>query len=262
MSVGIGMEGALLEVDRYGSGPPLLFLHGDCGTMFEMPLISALAAEFDVHVPRHPGWGATRPVSPLATIPDLAEHYAEYIVRIGTPAAIVGVSVGAWIAAQYVATAAAQPEHLVLVSPIGVKVGARDERTFTDIYVLSKPDFVRTMYSDSSAIERFRGLDDDAYLALARAEEAMALYCWQPYMHDPKLPSRLHRIRSKTLIVHGASDRFVLAADYFQRYAELVGANAACVAVPGAGHRLDEENPQAVARIVMDFVARPSTRPE
>ena len=48
----------------------------------------------------------------------------------------------------------------------------------------------------------------------------MALLCWEPWMHNPKLTHRLHRITAPTLFVRGASDGLV-SADYLAAYAKL-----------------------------------------
>ena len=52
----------------------------------------------------------------------------------------------------------------------------------------------------------------------------MARYGWSPYMHDPKLKGRLHRIRVPTLVLWGAADR-IAPPDYGRAYA---------AAIPGA----------------------------
>ena len=42
---------------------------------------------------------------------------------------------------------------------------------------------------------------------VARNAESTARYGWSPYMHDPKLKHRLHRIRVPTLLLWGTADR-------------------------------------------------------
>ncbi len=61
-------------------------------------------------------------------------------------------------------------------------------------------------------------------VTIARNREATARFGWSPYMHDPKLKGRLHRIRVPTLVLWGASDR-IASPEYGRAYA---------AAIPGA----------------------------
>jgi pimeloyl-ACP methyl ester carboxylesterase len=88
--------------------------------------------------------------------------------------------------------------------------------------------------------------------AVARNREATARYGWSPYMHDPKLKQRLHRIRVPTLVLWGTADRIV-SQPYGQAY---------CAAIPGArfqeieraGHFPHLEQPDEFARRILAFV--------
>jgi hypothetical protein len=51
------IAGIKLHVSRAGSGPTVLVLHHDIGTVDRLPFYDALAAKFDVVIPHHPGWG-------------------------------------------------------------------------------------------------------------------------------------------------------------------------------------------------------------
>ncbi len=42
---------------------------------------------------------------------------------------------------------------------------------------------------------------------MARSREATGRYAWTPYMHNPKLKGRLHRIRIPALVLWGEADR-------------------------------------------------------
>ena len=98
-------------------------------------------------------------------------------------------------------------------------------------------------------------------LEIARAEEAVARYCWSPYMHDPGLRHRLRRITAPTLVVSGTNDRFVLRPDYYETYARLIGEGATLRKIDGAGHNVEEEMPDAVVALVNEFVAPRAGRP-
>ena len=93
--------------------------------------------------------------------------------------------------------------------------------------------------------------DDDVRL-VARNREATARYAWSPYMHNPKLKTRLHRIRIPTLLLWGTSDR-ILSEAYGRAF---------CAAIPGArfdtiaraGHFPHIEQPEEFARKVFAFI--------
>ena len=88
--------------------------------------------------------------------------------------------------------------------------------------------------------------------AAARNREATARYAWSPYMHDPKLKGRLHRIKIPTLFLWGDSDR-ILSEPYGRAYAGMIpGARFETVAK--AGHFPHLEQAEEFARRVHAFM--------
>jgi pimeloyl-ACP methyl ester carboxylesterase len=245
-----------LDVRRLGSGPPLLFLHGEDGLLFCRPLLERLSEHFTVTAPSHPGWGASKRPSTVTTIDDIAYGYLDQLLLLTEqpdPVTVVGVSVGAWIAAEVATKNTAGIARLVLAAPVGIKLGGREDRAFVDLYASSQTEITAALYGDTARAKDLKTLDDDGFHELARAEEAVARFAWEPYMHNPKLPHRLHRIDVPTLVVGGDRDRFVLEEGYVNAWAELIGDNARAVTVAGAGHRLDEEAPEDLAGLVHEF---------
>jgi pimeloyl-ACP methyl ester carboxylesterase len=142
--------------------------------------------------------------------------------------------------------------HLVLANAVGIKVSGRETRDIIDIFALLDPDLDKLAYFDPKAGERdYKNLPVDDVAVTARNREALARFAWQPYMHDPKLKSRLHRIRIPTLFLWGTHDR-VLSEAYGRAY---------CAAIPGArfelvdkaGHFPHIEQPQVFADRVLAF---------
>ena len=248
-----------LDVTSLGSGPPLVFLHGEDGLLFNRPLLDRLAERFTVLAPAHPGWGGSPRPPAVTTIDDIAYLYLDFLAALASPVTVVGVSVGAWIAAEAATMNTTNIAALVLAAPVGIKLGGREDRAFVDLYAVSQAEIAHALYGDTSRAKDLKSLDDDGFLELAKAEEAVARYVWQPYMHNPKLPHRLHRIDVPTLVVGGDADRFVLEDGYVNAWAELIGDNASAVTIGGAGHRLDEEAPDELARLVHEFASTPLT---
>ena len=250
----VDVAGVNLDVRRAGSGRSVLLLHGEDGLQWSGPVVDALASTFSVTAPHHPGWGLTSRPHHVRDIDDLAFLYRELLEASPEPVVLVGCSFGGWLAAEIAVQRPANLAALVLVAPTGVKVGARGERDFRDIWIADFTELPEILYGDPSLAPDLTGLSDEEYLALAVAQEATARYCWKPYMHNPKLPHRLRRIEVPTLVVSGSADHFALVPDYYTRYAALVGSGGAATEVlPGVGHRVEEEAPAALAALVAGF---------
>lgn len=247
---------ATLEVLERGEGSPLLFLHGEDGLLFSEPLIDELAQSFRVIAPHHPGWGASTRPEYVTDVRDLAAVYAEYLDQLDDDVVVVGCSFGAWVAAELALVAGDRFSALVLAAPIGIKLGDRETRDFADLYMHSFEDVRALLYADVTRAPDLTDRTDDEYRALAVAQESATRFCWAPYMHDPKLRHWLRRIAAPALVVAGDADRFALLPEYYAGYAALIGAKGAALqTIAGAGHRVEEEQPQELARLVREFAA-------
>jgi pimeloyl-ACP methyl ester carboxylesterase len=99
-------------------------------------------------------------------------------------------------------------------------------------------------------------MSDDELAIMFRNRETLALLTWEPWMHNPKLKHRLHRIDAPALFVRGGSDGLV-SAEYLQAYARLLP-NARTLTIPAAGHAPHLEAPQALASAVLGFLEKPT----
>lgn len=240
-----------VDIRHYGAGSPVVVLHGEYGVTFAEEFLEMLGMHHEVVVPHHPGWaGSSRPTH-VETMRDIALVQQEILEGFATPVPVIGLSLGGWVAAEVAATCPSLVASLVLVSPIGIKVGGREDRDFVDIYVTAS-DQRRGLLSSTPGPP----MDAARALEIATAEEAVARYCWSPYMHDPGLRHRLRRITAPTLVLSGSGDRFVLGPDYFETYARLIGEGATHRKIDGAGHSIEEEMPHDVVTIVNEFVAQ------
>jgi pimeloyl-ACP methyl ester carboxylesterase len=85
-----------------------------------------------------------------------------------------------------------------------------------------------------------------------RAAEASARLMWRPYMCNPKLRDRLHRITTPTLVMHGEEDRLV-PLQIAHAYAEGIP-GAKLVTVPDCGHYPMFEQTEAFLRHTLEFL--------
>ena len=87
---------------------------------------------------------------------------------------------------------------------------------------------------------------------IARNRETTARFCWEPYMHHPRLRRRLHRIDVPTLVVWGEKDGIV-TKDYGKAYAKAIP-GAKFVAIANAAHFPHVEAPERFMKEVGAFI--------
>jgi pimeloyl-ACP methyl ester carboxylesterase len=249
----IVVNGARLELIDCGRGRPILFLHPHIGLDPFAPVLAHLAEGGRLIAPSHPGFGHSDRPAGITTVDDLAYFYLDLMDELDLrDALVVGVSLGAWIAAAIAVKSTARMARLVLGNPVGIKVGDRETRDILDIFAMLEPEFLEKTFADPAAAKRdYRAMTDDAVTVVARNREAAALYTWSPYMHDPKLKDRLHRIRIPTLVLWGTADRLVGEAYGGAFAAAVPGAKFATLA--GAGHFPHIEQPKAFAERALAF---------
>ena len=248
------VDGIRIETIERGSGRPLLFLHPGIGIRRNDPVLDFLAARARVIAPSHPGFGASEQPPGFNSIDDLAYFYLDLLDQLDLANTIVaGVSLGGWIAAEMAVKSCQRISHLVLANPLGIKVGDRETRDIADIFALTEDQLAELAYFDPSLGKPdYKAMPQAEVLDVARNREATARYGWSPYMHDPKLKQRLHRIRIPTLLMWGTADRLV-AEPYGRAY---------CAAIPGArfepieraGHFPHLEQSDEFARRIFAFV--------
>ena len=243
-----------LEIHEGGSGAPLLFLHPGGGFNPGDAFVDLLTARRRVIAPSHPGFGASQLPDWIDHVDDIAHIYLELMDRMGLHEVdLIGCSIGGWIAAEMLTKVPERFGKVMLVGPVGVKTGPTDKLDIPDIYVMPPAEVQKLMFHDpaSMAVDPSK-LSDEELAVQARNRETLALLVWEPYMHNPKLKRRLHRVASPTLFVRGASDGLVSGA-YLDAYAALVP-GATTATIPDAGHAPQIEQPQAFAGMALDFL--------
>ena len=237
----ISIAGVELEMFERGRGAPILYLHGGGGIALDLPFIDLLARERRIVAPSHPGFGRSSLPDWLDSVDDIAHIYLELMDRLGLSRTdIVGSSIGGWIAADIATKVPERLERLVLIGPVGVKTGPPD-----------KLDQLRFHDPAKNPLDLASMPEEELHI-LARNRETLALLTWEPYMHNPKLKHRLHRVNVPTLFLRGASDG-IICAEYLERYAALVP-QARTETIAQAGHLPQVEQPTATAVKVLRFL--------
>ena len=212
--------------------------------------LAALAEEFSVVAPSHPGFGRSPRPDWCRSVDDLAYVYLEWLDRSGlTDVTLVGLQFGGWVAMEMAVRSCARISHLVLVDSLGVKLGGPLEREVVDLFATPHAELDRHLYADES-----RGLGDlgradpAAVLEMARNEEALVTYGWEPYMHNPRLLDWTWRITVPTTVVWGDRDGIVRPGYGRGLAGRIPGARFELV--ERAGHRPQVECPEDVARLI------------
>jgi pimeloyl-ACP methyl ester carboxylesterase len=250
----ISVAGIELELVERGQGAPLVYFHGGAGIGIDLPFLDLLARERRLIAPSHPGFGRSSLPDWLDSIDDVVHVYLELMDRLALDRTdIVGFSVGGWIAADLATKVPERVRRLVLVGPVGVKTGPAEKLDVPDVFAMPREQLDRLRFHDPAKNPvDLAALSDEELTIAARNSETLALLTWEPYMHNPKLRHRLHRIGAPTLFLRGAADGIV-SAEYLTRYAALVpGARVETIAA--AGHLPHVEQPQATLERILTFL--------
>jgi len=250
----ISVAGVEVDVLERGQGAPVLYLHGGAGIAPDLPFIERIAKVRRVLAPSHPGFGKSSLPDWIDSIDDIAHIYLELMDRLElTRIDLVGFSVGGWIAAEVATKVPERIVRLALIAPVGVKTGTPDKLDIPDIFAMPRDKLDRLRFHDPRKNPADLGtMSDEELNVVARNSETLALLTWEPYMHNPKLKHRLHRIAAPTLFLRGAQDGIV-SAEYLERYAALVP-KAKIETIAEAGHLPHVEQREATASKVLEFL--------
>jgi pimeloyl-ACP methyl ester carboxylesterase len=151
----------------------------------------------------------------------------------------------------------------VLVDPVGIKIGGREERDIVHFFNTPPEELDRRSWHNparrppscwglgwQAVIDE--AMSDDDMVRLARNWDALCLFAWRPHMYNPQLKHWLRRISVPTLVLWGASDRVVTPA-YGRAYAGLIP-GARFELIERAGHHPELEQPCAFVYAVVDFL--------
>lgn len=258
--------GALeLEVLRRGEGRPILLIHGVNPISPRAPFVDMLARHGEVVAPSHPGFGASPRPADFDTMYDLVNLYHDVLEAIPAPAvSVVGFGFGGWIAAELAVAGARKIDRLVLVDPVGIKVGGREVRDIVHFFNTDPAELNRRAWHDPARrpdgvyglgwqATITEAMSDAEMVSLARNWDSLCVYGWKPHMFNPQLAFWLRRIAVPTLVLWGESDR-VVTPEYGRAYAQRIP-GATFQVIPAAGHHPELEQSTAFVGHVVPFIA-------
>lgn len=248
----VEIQGLKLELVVKGQGAPLLFLHGMDGVEGCARIIDLLARDFTVYAPSHPGFGASELPRAFSTVDDLAYFYLDLLDHFDLQkVTVVGFSLGGWIAAEILVKDASRVARLVLGAPLGLRTADRRKSQVTDLFTLDPKEIDATLQVTPAAKSNLSGLPEALLERIARNAEAVTLFGWSPYLYNPKLHLRLHRIKAPTVLLWGEDDRLA-PLDYAKSFVAKLN-QAQLETLPGCGHRIYVDSPDAAAARIVSF---------
>jgi pimeloyl-ACP methyl ester carboxylesterase len=228
-----------------GTGEPLVFFHG-AGTVTGFDALLPLAERYRLVVPYHPGFGPSADDTTVDEIHDYRRHYLDLLDELGIGEfALVGQSMGGWLAANIAIDHTERVRRLVLAAPLGLKV---DDHPTTDIFSIPGEEVLGYLTADMSVFDGHVPMPPTPEFLADRYREttSAARLLWaRPY--DLKLHRWLHRLTMPTLILWGDADRLI-PHEQAPYWAELIpGADVKLL--PGVGHLIFDESREAVEAI-------------
>jgi pimeloyl-ACP methyl ester carboxylesterase len=244
-----------LSIGKTGQGTDLVLLHRSIGGDSLSGFVETLSSQFRVLAPSLPGYDdSTRPDwarSPRDLAP-VVLHTVGPLAR--DRPVLVGLGLGAWVAAEVAVMSPERLRALVLIAPLGVQPRTGE---ITDPFLVSTDRYIEMGFADLEAHARTFsafGLGTDAWLRRERNREMTTRIAWRPRMFDQTLPFRLPYISTPTLIAWGDKD-LIVPQGVVDRYRDAIP-GAELVVLPGSGHMLECEVPEQVRELISSFVAK------
>lgn len=249
-----------LDVERSGSGPPLLAIMGMSGTALHWgrPFLEALGAHFEVIAYDHRGVGASTALSGQISVGEMAEDANGLLEALEIDSAhVLGISMGGMVAQEL---ALAHPERIRSLtlgctyaggetstrpdaSVLGgvfeaMQSGDRDRalRASWEINVSASTAADAAAYADFLAIAAERAVA--AKVIMAQAQAVLA--------HDTG--ARLGSLSMPTLVIHGTEDQ-LLPVENGSTIAGLIP-GARLEILDGVGHMFFIEQPERAAELI------------
>jgi pimeloyl-ACP methyl ester carboxylesterase len=252
----IEAAGITTELCRAGSGPPLLFIHGEFGVPGWLDSFARLARHYDVIVPSLPGFGQSGRPDWIMGVRDLAAWVTWFArdLDLRMPLNIIGSSLGGWVAAEIATVAPQFFNKLVLVGAMGIKP---EKGEIFDYFLEGGVTGLRRAFhhpDQSGEFQRWWGreLTPEATDLVEQHREMTCRVAWKPYMHSLTLRHLLAGVHTPTLVVWGREDA-IAPVDCGEIYARSVpGARLATIA--DCGHLPELEQPAEFAELVRDFL--------
>jgi pimeloyl-ACP methyl ester carboxylesterase len=152
------------ELHMFGTGEPLLFLHGAGGLLGVDPFLEDLGHSFKVIAPHLPGYGESTGGDQIEDVFDAVLFYYQLLDELGIASShVVGHSMGGMLAAELAAMDVRRVKKLVLVTPAGFWL---DAHPIPDFFAMELPELAQHLFHDpkSPIAQMFTTVPEDMKL--------------------------------------------------------------------------------------------------
>lgn len=258
----VAAGGVSWHVQRFGSGPVLLLIHGTGASTHSFEhLARELGGEFEIVMADLPGHGFSGQME-APELPLVAQALGALMARLGAaPALVAGHSAGAAIAIRMALDGVIKPQALIGLAPALQPYGGAADGIASKLarMALLNPLTPRlfAMRANTQSVARLIAktgsrLDESGVARyqqllkqpghVAGALRLMAHWKLRPLLAD------LPRVTTPTTMVLGENDRATLAAEAWAAARRIPGCQE--VRLPGLGHLAHEEDPGRTAGII------------
>ena len=236
-----------------GSGTPLVFLHGAGGLNMDLTFLDVLAQRFHVYAPLVPGYGDSEECPELRDMLDFTLHTWDVVSALGLKDPVLaGFSMGGMIASEMAAIAPNDVSRLALIAPAGLWL---DQHPIPDFFAMLPFELPPVLFYDEEAGAKAMtagvDLSDPNFLQAFLVQNARQLGAAGKILFpipERGLASRLYRIRAKTQLIWGDSDKLI-APVYAQEFRRGI-AGSSVTMIPKAGHLVPFEKPAEVVAAI------------
>ena len=241
-----------------GTGQPLVFLHGAGGLNLDMDFLDVLTRRFHVYAPLVPGYGDSEECAELRDMLDFTLHTWDVVGALNLQDPILaGFSMGGMIASEMAAIAPNDISRLALIAPAGLWL---DEHPVPDFFAMLPFELPPVLFFDAEAGAKAMtagvNLDDPAFLQAFLVQNARQLGAASKILFpipERGLATRLYRIKAKTQLIWGDSDKLI--APVYAREFQRGIAGAQLTMIPQAGHLVPFEKPAEVVAAISRLAA-------
>jgi pimeloyl-ACP methyl ester carboxylesterase len=245
-----------VELHLFGTGEPLLFLHGAGGLLGVDQFLEDLGHSFKVIAPHLPGYGESTGAEHIDDILDAILFYHQLLDELGIVSAhVVGHSMGGMLAAEFAAIDVHRAKKLVLVTPAGFWL---EEHPIPDVFAMEPPQLAEYLFHDPkspiaqmiTAIPEDMKVLEEMYVERTKRMTQASKFLWP--IPDRGLKKRAYRIAAPSLVIMGQSDKLIPPV-YANEFTSRIR-NSRAITMAQCGHLPMYERPDEFVKTVREFL--------
>ena len=242
-----------IRIYEGGRGPQLLYMHGAGGLLANDPFLARLAQQYRVTAPLLPGYEDSDSSASLRTMLDFTLFGFDVweTLKLEEPM-LVGHSMGGMIAAEMAALNNTAVNRLALICPAGLWL---DAQPIPDLFAKLPFELPELLFYDpvkhAALLSAGGDFNDPEFLTDFLVGNARRMGTAGKILFpipDRGLAERMYRIRARTQIIWGASDRLIPPVYAAQFAAGIAGSHVTMI--PDAGHMVPYEQTDAVVSCI------------